>query len=199
MLEKFNLAGFRLINDLAGHNFWLDRFMIFVADKMGYLMILGVLFLVYKNSNRFNVLLLTIGSAILARLAFVELIRYFVYNPRPYLVLEEVNILMNHEASSSFPSGHVAFYFALATGVYLLNKNPTPTFSTDRQYDRGWGWCGARAGWAYLALAGLMGIARIFVSVHWPLDILAGAVLGMATTFGVNYLKQKIPPKAFKC
>src|SRR3989344_4832420 len=124
MLEKFNLAGFRLINDLAGHNFWLDRFMIFVADKMGYLMILGVLFLVYKNSK--------------------------------------------------------------------------PTFSTDRQYDRGWGWCGARAGWAYLALAGLMGIARIFVSVHWPLDILAGAVLGMAPTFGVNYLKQKMPRRAFK-
>src|SRR3989344_7789121 len=139
ILEKFNLVGFRLINDLAGHNFWLDKFMIFAADKMGYLMILGVLFLVWRSSNRLKILTLTIGSAILARGGFVELIRYFVYNPRPYLVLEKVNILMNHEISSSFPSGHVAFYFALATGVYLLNKNPTPTFSTDRQYDRGWG------------------------------------------------------------
>jgi len=171
MLEKFNLAGFRLINDLAGHNFWLDRFMIFVADKMGYLMILGVLFFAYKNSDRFKVLLLTIGSAILARVVFVELIRYLIYNPRPYLTLENVNILMNHEVSSSFPSGHATFYFAIAMGVCLFNK---------------------KAGKIFFILAGLMGFARIFVSVHWPLDILAGAVLGIATTALVNFLKQKV-------
>jgi len=75
ILEKFNLVGFRLINDLAGHNFWLDKFMIFAADKMGYLMILGVLFLVWRSSNRLKILTLTIGSAILARGVFVELIR----------------------------------------------------------------------------------------------------------------------------
>src|SRR3989338_4324990 len=150
MLEKFNLGEFRLINDLAGHNFWLDRFMIFAADKMGYLMILGVLFLAWRSSNRLRVLLLTIGSAILGRRLFVELIRYFVYSPRPYLALEKVNILMNHEASSSFPSGHATFYFALAMGVYLYNK---------------------RAVHVYFILAGLDGFARIFVSVHLPLDV----------------------------
>src|SRR3990167_9829755 len=160
ILERFNVGGFRLINDLAGHNVWLDWFMIFAADKMGYLMILGVLFLAWRSSNRFKTLAITIGSAILARVVFVELIRYFFYSPRPYLVLEKVNILMNHEVSSSFPSGHATFYFALAMGVYLYNK---------------------RFGRIYLCLAGLMGLARIFVSVHWPLDILAGAVLGIAT------------------
>lgn len=165
ILERFNVGGFRLINNLAGHNVWLDRLMVFVADKMGYLMILGVLFLAWKSSNRFKILTITIGSAILARVAFVELIRYFVYNPRPYLVLEKVNILMNHEVSSSFPSGHATFYFALAMGVYLYNK---------------------KFGRIYLCLAGLMGLARIFVSVHWPLDILAGVVLGWFTALMVN-------------
>jgi len=177
ILEKFNLVGFRLINDLAGHNFWLDKFMIFVADKMGYLMILGVLFFAYKNSDRFKVLLLTIGSAILARVMFVELIRYFVYNPRPYLSLENVNILMNHEVSSSFPSGHATFYFALAMGVYLCNK---------------------KTGLIYLILAGLMGFSRIFISVHWPLDILAGAVLGIATAVFVNYFQKKMSRRTFE-
>lgn len=171
ILEKFNLVGFRLINDLAGHNFWVDRFMIFAADKMGYLMILGVLFLAWKSSNKFKTLLLTIGSAILARVIFVELIRYFFYNPRPYLVLEKVNILMNHQTSSSFPSGHTTFYFAIAMGVYFCNK---------------------KAGIVYLILAGFLGLARIFVSVHWPLDILAGAGFGIATAVLINFLKQKM-------
>lgn len=165
ILEKFNLVGFRLINDLAGHNIWLDRFMMFAADKMGYFLIFGVLFLAWRSSNRFKILIITIGSAILARVALVELIRYFFYNPRPYLALEKVNILMNHEVSSSFPSGHATFYFALAVGVYLYNK---------------------KTGLSYLILAGLMGFARIFVSVHWPLDIIAGAVLGWATVLMIN-------------
>lgn len=176
MLEKFNIEGFRLINNLAGHNVWLDRFMIFSADKMGYLLVLGVLFLVWRNSDRIKILALTIGSAIIARAVFVELIRYFFYNPRPYLVLKNINILMNHEVSSSFPSGHAAFYFAIAMGVYLQNK---------------------KSGWIYFVLAGLMGFSRIFVSVHWPLDILAGAVLGVATAILVNYLKQKMSRRTF--
>ena len=170
ILEKFNVGGFRLINNLSGHNVWLDWFMVFAADKMGYLMILGILFLIWKSSERFKNLILIIGSAVLARVVFVELIRYFVYNPRPYLVLEKVNVLMNHEVSSSFPSGHTTFYFALATGMYLYNK---------------------KAGYIYLILAGLVGVARIFVSVHWPLDILAGAALGIATALWVKLVLEK--------
>src|SRR3989344_3854304 len=138
ILEKFNLAGFDLINSWANRNEFLDWLMIFFADKLGYLMILGVLFLALRSSDKFRTLLLTIGSAVLARVLFVELIRYFFYNPRPYMILEKVNILMNHEVSSSFPSGHAAFFFALASGVYLG--------------DRRWGK-------AYFVLAALIGFA----------------------------------------
>ena len=160
ILEKFNLGGFRWLNDLAGNNVWLDRFMVFAADKMGYLLILSVLVLFWKKESLKRVLLVSWGSALIARFVFVAIIRYFFYSPRPFLVLENVKILMNHEIESSFPSGHMAFYFALATGVYLYDK---------------------KVGLIFLFLAGLMGLARIFVSVHWPLDILAGAILGIAT------------------
>ncbi len=179
ILEKFNLNVFRWINDLAGHNVWLDKFMIFAADNMGYLLVASVFILFWKKDYFKKVAFVSLGSAIVARLVFVSIFRYFIYSPRPFLVLEHVNVLMNHEVESSFPSGHASFYFALATGVYLYNK---------------------KAGWVYFALAGLLGFARIFVSVHWPLDILAGAVLGVVTAVLVNYLvnrlKQKMPLKA---
>lgn len=165
MLERFNLGGFRLINDLVGHNIWLDRFMVFAADKMGYLLILSVLIIFWKKDYFKKAIFISLGSALVARFVFVSLIRYLFYSPRPFLVLENVNRLMNHELESSFPSGNASFYFAMAMGVYFYNK---------------------KAGPAYFLLAGLLGLARIFVSVHWPLDILAGAILGIATAYIVE-------------
>lgn len=176
ILEKFNVGGFRLINNLAGHNVWLDKFMIFAADKMGYLLILFVLILFWKKSYFKKIVFASWGSALVARFVFVGIVRFLFYSPRPFLVLENVNRLMDHELESSFPSGHASFYFALATGVYFYNK---------------------KAGWVYFALAGLLGFARIFVSVHWPLDIIGGALLGVATAWLVNYLKQKMPLRTF--
>lgn len=171
ILEKFNLIGFQAINGLAGQNIWLDRFMIFAADKMGYLLILSVLILFWKRDYFKKLIFVSLGSAIIARFIFISILRYLIYSPRPFMVLENVNILANHQLESSFPSGHASFYFALATGVYLYNK---------------------KTGLIYLILAGLLGFARIFVSVHWPLDILAGAVLGIVTAMLVKYLKQKM-------
>ncbi len=179
ILEKFNVGGFRFINDLAGHNVWLDRFMTFAADMMGYFLIVSVLILFWKKNYFKKIVFVSWGSALVARFVFVAMLRYLIYSPRPFLVLENVNQLMNHEFESSFPSGHASFYFALAMGVYLYNK---------------------KAGLIFLMLAGLLGVARIFVSVHWPLDILAGAMLGIATAVLVekvfNYLKQKMPLRA---
>ncbi len=175
ILEKFNVGGFRWLNDLAAHWAWLDWFMIFAADKMGYLLILFVLIIFWKKDHFKRAVLVSLGSAIVARLVFVAIFRYLVYSPRPFMILERVNILMNHQLESSFPSGHASFYFALATGAYFYNK---------------------KAGRILLVLAGLMGLARIFVSIHWPLDILAGAVLGWATALMINkvsgrFLKKK--------
>jgi len=66
------------------------------------------------------------------------------------------------ENLQSFPSGHAIFFFALSTVIYSFNK---------------------KLGIFFLAFSTLMSIARIFVGVHWPSDILAGAILG--TIIGV--------------
>ena len=156
---------FRLINSWAGQNIWLDRFMIFFADWLGYLLIVGVVLCYLKDRQRYkDMLVISLTSAIIARFGLVTIMRLFYYHSRPFMVLQDINVLMNHDIESSFPSGHAAFYFALAMGVYLYNK---------------------KAGYVYFALAGLMGFARVFVSVHWPLDILAGTGLGIVTAYGV--------------
>lgn len=162
---------FQKINSLIGHSYWLDKFMVFSAEWLGYILILGVLLCFFKNRNKYKeMLLVSFVSAIVSRFVFVYIIRFFYYHPRPYLVLQNINWLIKKETESSFPSGHAAFYFSLATGVYLYNK---------------------KVGYVYFVLAGLMGFARIFVGVHWPLDILTGAALGIATTWLLNIFYKK--------
>lgn len=173
ILEKFNLIGFRFFNDLAGHNAGLDWIFVFVSDQMGYVLIFLLFVLFWKREDFKQVVLVSLGSAIVARFVLVSLIRYFTYSPRPFLILENVNKLVSNENASSFPSGHASFYFALAMGVYFYNK---------------------KTGLIFLCLAGLMGVARIFVGVHWPLDILAGAGLGIATAYVMErFVSPRVP------
>lgn len=180
---------FRKINGLVGQNYWLDQFMVFSAEWLAYFLILllvtPLLLTFFIRSERISswvryallewsyykeMLVISLVSAFVSRFIFVTIIRYFYHNPRPFMALENVNSLISHEATSSFPSGHASFYFALATGVYLYNK---------------------KLGYIYLGLAVLMGVARVFAGVHWPLDILAGAILGMVTACAVRFIKTK--------
>lgn len=79
--------------------------------------------------------------------------------PRP-----DVNALVT-TTGPSFPSGHSANAFAIAMTLYFYNR---------------------KMGIAALALAVLVGLSRVFVGVHWPSDVLIGAVLGVSAAFAAE-------------
>ena len=62
--------------------------------------------------------------------------------------------------SDSFPSGHTATSFACATVLTALVPRAAP---------------------AFYALALAIGYSRVYIGMHWPLDVVGGAVLGIAT------------------
>jgi undecaprenyl-diphosphatase len=62
--------------------------------------------------------------------------------------------------SSSFPSGHATMSFACATVLAALEPRAAPAFFT---------------------LAAAIAYSRLYLGVHWPLDVLAGAALGVTT------------------
>jgi undecaprenyl-diphosphatase len=97
-----------------------------------------------------------IVSAILARFVIVEFIRWLWQRPRPFLE-NNINLLLTSD-KPAFPSGHAAFYFAISTIVYLYNK---------------------KLGILFYAGTILICISRIFVGIHSPSDILAGAGIGL--------------------
>ena len=89
----------------------------------------------------------------------VSLIRLVWYRPRPFVSLNLIP-LMPYADKGSFPSGHAAALFALALAVYFFHK---------------------KTGIIFFALSGLSVLARVYVGIHWPSDILAGALLGLGS------------------
>jgi len=165
---------FQIIHSLAG-KFWpLDWFDIFLAEYLPYLMALVVIFLLIQEKDwrqRIYFFALTGLSVILARGIITEVIRFFYYRPRPFLALGFQSLLGNSDIAGSFPSGHAAAYFALALAVFYLDKK--------------WGW-------RFLIAAIIICIARVYVGVHWPSDILVGAIIGLGSAFVIKKILPKL-------
>ena len=167
MIQNFDLLIFSLIHNLAGKSRLLDFLGIFLAGYLGYLLVLAAVVIIAMESDwkkRFLNFSFMALSLIISRGIITEVIRAVYYRPRPFIALDFTPLIAeaNHGA---FPSGHATFFFALAGIIWLLDKK--------------WGW-------RFLIAASLMGLARVFVGVHWPLDILGGAVVGIFSVWAVN-------------
>jgi len=117
-----DLFFFNLINGYALKYFWLDVLGIFFAYYFEYILLCCLfLFLFERSAKRWKVVVYSLFSAVFARFFIVELIRWFLPRTRPF-VENNVNLLVSHSLSPSFPSGHAAFYFALSTVVFCYNR-----------------------------------------------------------------------------
>ena len=100
-------------------------------------------------------------------------IKATLYRPRPYIILElfETNILTMRDPYSSFPSGHTAAAFTTAAILsYYFKKWIVPAF----------------------AAAVCAGLARIYLLVHYPSDVVAGAIIGILVSLCVIYISRQV-------
>lgn len=86
--------------------------------------------------------------------------------PRPTTRAEARAALVGHPDAYSFPSSHTAAAVAAAVAVGAA--------------------CGPAALGLALAWAALVGVSRVYVGAHYPLDVLLGAVLGAAVAAALN-------------
>lgn len=141
------------INGFAGRYIVLDKIGLFFSDYFLYFALLGVALLWLRKNVRVNVYA-SFVSVILARGVVVEIAKRLVDRPRPFEILDIHNIANASGSGRAFPSGHTAIFFSLAFAFY-----------------------GTKYFWPFLILAFLASIARIYVGVHYPTDVLASIVI----------------------
>lgn len=163
---------FYLLNGLAGESYFSDTLIIFFADYLQYVLalffVLFLLFSVNTRREKIRVLLATTSSMVISRLVITEIIRFFYHRPRPFLAYN-VHQLMSNDGYS-FPSGHAAFFFAMAGTIY--------------GYDKKWGL-------GFFAASIFMGLCRIIAGIHYPSDIIGGMAIGMAVAYFISYFFKK--------
>lgn len=164
---------FHLLNGLAGQSELVDGLIVFFASYLAYLLPAVLLALVvfsgYQKRVKIDLLLTAAAASIVARAGVTEVIRYFYHRPRPFSVLEANQLLT--DLAWSFPSGHATFFFALSTAVYLYNR---------------------RWGTGFFAATTLITVSRVIAGVHYPSDILAGAIIGVLTAYFIHRGVKKV-------
>ena len=150
---------FLAINQFAGHWLLLDAAAkFFAADAfVMFAVLLAALWLlpaaVGVRRARQKRVINAVGALLTA-----HFIGVFFYRARPF-VAHGVTQLIAHPSDSSFPSDHTTLAFTLIVALW---------FSL------------GRTRWLWVAWGALIGAARVFVGVHYPTDVLGGALLGAA-------------------
>lgn len=156
MIKFFDIPLFNLINHGLSNPFF--NFLMPVLSRIGdgeVYFALAVLLLFSKKRQ-----MKTLGILLLAGLTVsyyaVGVLKVSIARPRPFLVLPDV-LLLASEKTFSFPSNHASAAFMAAV---LLSSR-------------------FRKGVIFFTLAALIGISRIYIGVHWPTDVIGGALIGM--------------------
>ncbi len=159
---------FFLFFDLAHKSAFFDKVAVFTAQYLPYLTVLAaaifVLFYlrIVPSRNPFKEFIqkwkeiAMFSLPVLSAWIIANILKYLVHAPRPFEALHNV-IPLIAESGYAFPSDHATFFMALAVPIFVYNK---------------------KAGYVFITLAVLIGLARIVVGVHSPEDILGGFILG---------------------
>lgn len=152
---------FLYINSWTGKNAFVDNAMMFSAQWLIYILFLAsaicVAYLVYKRQWR-EVILAGI-TLVLSFVILLVLSKLFI-SDRPF-VDHSITQLLPHVANQSFPSDHATASFTIALAILVFTRFK-------------------KTGWILLAVAGLIGFARVYTGVHYPIDVIGGLATALA-------------------
>lgn len=156
---------FFLINGLAGKSGAFDWFMALVVGEhfipVAMVMVLVAMWFLGKDAlrrerNQRAMLCSILGVGFAS--AAVSLINDFFDRLRPFEAFDDVTLLFYPPTDPSFPANTAAVGFAFAMGAWFGNR---------------------KAGYLLFILAILWCFARVYCGVHYPLDVLGGAAIGI--------------------
>lgn len=182
-MQAIDTLLFYKINSWASLQITLDSFFVFVSLNFYWLIwLLFILLLVIsvddvslgkkikriiKRTSELRKLDYKLFTAVVASSVvsyFVsQLIGRLVGRSRPFIELNDVaKLIADPISTKSFPSDHTVLSFAIAFSVFYHHKK--------------WGTL-------FIIMAALVGFSRVYVGVHYPLDVLAGVLLAWLISY----------------
>lgn len=157
--QRLDLWLLTALNVRGRHSVRIDRLM-WLASQIGSARLTtGLVLSSYVLGRRHFAVELALGSITLSLL--VTILKILSDRPRPFIQVQETRVVGNREWGLSFPSGHTAQAFFLMSAIARYLELPPG------------------AALALYVVAGLVGYTRVFLGVHFPRDVIAGATLGL--------------------
>lgn len=172
-LESLDTGLFALINR-GGQNSFFDWFMPFMTDLKNFtyvLILVGVLVL-WRERKAGLVFLVFIGLTLAITDPFSSrVLKEWIGRIRPCQVLPGVRLLTECNTSYSFPSSHAVNIFAAAYFLSQPFSKLTPLI---------------------FGIAALVAYSRVYIGVHYPLDVIGGAAIGLFIAWPMRRLKDQV-------
>lgn len=142
----------------------------------GFIWILFTVLLLIPQKTRRAALSMAV-ALIMSLLMTNLLLKNSVARVRPYEVVDGLRILVDPPSDWSFPSGHTSA--SIAAALVMLRMLP------------------GKYGIPAIILGVLISLSRLYVGVHYPTDVLGGAIIGvLCAMIGMIIVKKMMPPKA---
>lgn len=158
ILRQIDFGVLKTLNQLTDQLFFRELVFVIARYAIIFFILAGCYFCYFKKWNT----ILVSGLAISLAGFLNSLIHLFWSRPRPFIAhaqeIHNLNLLLQPE---SFPSNHAFVSFAAAGAIYATGYK--------------------KIGLILYFLAGLIATARIAGGVHYPSDVVAGALLGAIT------------------
>lgn len=131
--------------------------------------VIGVLLLFSKKYRKTGILVLI--GLLIGLILGNGIVKNLVARPRPCWINQDFNLLISVPKDYSFPSGHTQAS-VIATTILTLTKK--------------------KWGWIFIPLATVIAFSRMYLYVHFPSDILGGALMGLVIGMVTFYAGNKI-------
>lgn len=170
-----DVSVFLWLNGLVGKSPFFDRVMSIAANDFLIPILMSVVMVVLwwgtadrqkREHHQKAVMCACMGLGLSS--LWVKLINWWIHLwLRPYHAGHQVNMLFYPSRDPSFPSNSSAVVFAIATGIFMANR---------------------KVGAFFYFLAVVLAFARVYDGVHYPLDVIGGAAIGIVTSLVVSKL-----------
>ncbi|GEB34134.1 MULTISPECIES: undecaprenyl-diphosphatase [Brevibacillus] len=166
-LMELNVQCFRAINDLGKQYPELNPAFYAIAEYTVYALALCALLYWFTRDSQNRMMVICATATFVMAEVLGKLAGTLHTNNQPFAELANVNQLVQKAVDNSFPSDHTILFFSFCVSFWLFQR---------------------KTGILWMLLAVCVGLSRIWVGVHYPADVLVGALISIGSALTVFLL-----------